>query len=243
MAREAADEARNGHGWSDEASGPVHVAQLLKREGHPLGADKGGIGKGRVFGVAAGAVLVAGAVVATSLGLGGGATSADVANSAQSGLDTQGDSPQIPVENPAYTPSGPYGTLPTDLTGQTQGTTPSGAPVVDENGQLVQPTSPQARPQPNTQTPPSQTTPGTGSGTGSGPTTPSKPSKPQKPTPPPPGSSTPAPPPSSSTPPPASSPAPTTLTDIVTPITGALDQTLQPALSLLDPLGGLFSHH
>src|SRR5689334_11240418 len=53
----------------------LHVAALLEREGHPLRTEVtdngGGIGRGKIVGIAAGTMLVAGAVAASALGLSG----------------------------------------------------------------------------------------------------------------------------------------------------------------------------
>jgi hypothetical protein len=58
---------------SAQRAAKLHVAALLEREGHPLKAEisenGGGIGRGKVVGIAAGTMLVAGAVAASALGL------------------------------------------------------------------------------------------------------------------------------------------------------------------------------
>ncbi|TDP97426.1 hypothetical protein [Labedaea rhizosphaerae] len=203
----------------------LHVAALLEREGHPLRTEVadngGGIGRGKIVGIAAGTMLVAGAVAASALGLSGQAQTHNEAGGqpvpGAAGHGAAGGVTEYPAQQVSnQLPSG----------GQNQAapqtTTPQSAPVT------------QARPAPAAQhrVAPQTTHHSTSSSTHTQTQAPQQ-QQPQQ----------------QQQQPAAQQSQPEqqqtqgglgqTLQDVVTPVTNTLDDTLQPALSMIPVVGGL----
>ncbi|HEV2783190.1 MAG TPA: hypothetical protein VGX25_27725 [Actinophytocola sp.] len=220
---------------------PVHVADLLSREGHPFAArviaaradrsaekdaeprefDGRAVAR-RTLGVAAGAMIVMGSVVGGVLGLNNGeSTHTPLAGGEPVGARPSPNTPGQPGQSPAV-----EGAVAPQFTNAAADTTPRTAPS-GAAGEIGAPASVK---------PPRVAAP------------PAVPDQ-RVPTPPAPAPEQPAPNP------PSSGPVQTlaepvtstveqsgtvgqTLNDVVTPVTGTVDDTLQPALSLI---GGLLS--
>lgn len=204
-------------------SGRLHVAALLEREGHPLKSEVavsgGGIGRGKIVGIAAGTMLVAGAVAASALGLNGQAQShaeaggqpvPGAAGHGSAGGVTEYPAQQVDNRLPAgdHQDAAPQTTSPEAA--PTSQARPAPAPehhaaprvthhssssATQEQAPQQQPQQSQPEQQPQQQSQPTEQQHQGGLGT--------------------------------------------TLQDVVTPVTQTLDDTLQPALSLIPVVGGL----
>jgi hypothetical protein len=203
----------------------LSVAALLEREGHPLKTEVsdngGGIGRGKIVGIAAGTMLVAGAVAASALGL---SSSAQPHNEAggqpipgAAGHGAAGGVTEYPAEQ--VNNQVPSGGAQQDAAPQT--TTPQSAPAT------------QARPAPAAQ---HQSAPQASHHSSSSSSSHTQAPQQQQPE----QQQQPA--------PQQSQPAEQqhtqgglgkTLQDVVTPVTQTVDDTLQPALSLIPIVGGL----
>jgi hypothetical protein len=202
----------------------LHVAELLEREGHPLKAEVsengGGIGRGKIVGIAAGTMLVAGAVAASALGLSGAAA------------HTHNDAGGQPV--PGAAGHGSAGGVTEYPAQQVDNQVPGGS---RDNG-AVQSTTPQSAP--STQARPAPAPEHHSKPQASHHSTSSSSSHTQQPQQQQPEQQQPA---------PQQSQQPAeqhqqgglgqTLQDVVTPVTNTLDNTLQPALSMIPIVGGL----
>jgi hypothetical protein len=201
----------------------LHVADLLEREGHPLkaevSANGGGIGRGKIVGIAAGTMLVAGAVAASALGLSGAAQAHSEAGGqpipGAAGHGAAGGVTEYPAQQvDNQLPGGSRDN------GVAQSTTPQSAP------------STQARPAPVAE---HHSTPRTSHHSTSSSSHATQPQQQQQQ------------PEQQPAPEQAQQPAQQhqqgglgqTLQDVVTPVTSTLDDTLQPALSMIPIVGGL----
>jgi hypothetical protein len=200
----------------------LHVAALLEREGHPLkdevAVKSGGGGRAKIVGIAAGTMLVAGAVAASALGLSGSAESHAGAGQPVPGAAGHGAAGGV-TEYPSEQVNNKLPTLDQDAAPQT--TSPQAAPAA------AAPQT-QARPAPAAHQTPAHSTKHVSSPSSS--STSTHPTSAQ------PAPSQPAP----SQPAPAhQGPLTTTLQNVVTPVTQTVDDTLQPALSMIPIVGGL----
>ena len=210
----------------------LHVAALLEREGHPLRAEVagngGGIGRGKIVGIAAGTMLVAGAVAASALGLSGQAQPHNEAGGqpvpGAAGHGAAGGVTEYPAEQVSnQLPSG----------GQDQAapqpTTPQSAPVT------------QARPAPAAEqhAAPQRTHHGTTSSTSSTSSSSSSATQTQAPQQQQPQQQAAAQQTQPAQQQQSQGGLTKTLQDVVTPVTTTVDDTLQPALSMIPIVGGL----
>lgn len=202
----------------------LSVAALLEREGHPLKSEVavsgGGIGRGKIVGIAAGTMLVAGAVAASALGLSGSAQPHNEAGGqpipGAAGHGAAGGVTEYPAEQ--VDNQLPSGGGQTDAAPQT--TAPQSAPAT------------QARPAP---APEHHSAPHATHHSSSSPSSHTQAPQQQQP--------------EQQQPAPQQSPPAEqqhtqgglgkTLQDVVTPVTQTVDDTLQPALSMIPIVGGL----
>jgi hypothetical protein len=218
---------------------PVHVADLLSREGHPLAARvvaarqarsrddaearpkefNAGAAARRTLGIAAGTMLVAGAVAAGMLGLNHGSTPTSTAAGEPVGAAPSKGAPAKSHETPAAQAVAPYTNTAAQ---QSLSQTPSGpAGQIGTPARVAPPVAkaPAQQPQaPRVQQPAAPA---------------AQPAAVPAPSAPAPG------PVQSLAAPVAQGVGGTTLDNVVAPVTQTVDNTLQPALSLI---GGLLGH-
>jgi hypothetical protein len=214
--------------FRNTGNGPVHVADLLSREGHPLAermnsaredeADAPGSSR-RALGMAAGAMLVIGAVVGGALGLGGGNTSSPTAAGEPVGA--------LPGTGGTVNPGGPAGPA-----------SPGGAPA----GQDFTNSPAEAKPEPKPEIgkaasikPPSDVQVNSPRPVQQAPTPAPPPQQQQRVNPAP---QQPSQGPVGTLAAPVTETVSPTLSDAVAPVTDTVDDTLQPALSLIGGLLG-----